>query len=186
MIRIFENVIKHSFKNGNIKSPIHLSGGNERQLMKIFKKVKQNDWIFSTWRSHYHWLLSERNIEELFKQIMDGYSMSVFGEKFFTSSIVAGIAPIALGVAIANKMENNDDYVWCFLGDMAARCGLSMECFNYASGHDIPITFVIEDNNRSVTSDTRYLWGTKRKNKVIKYKYKPEYPHAGIGKKVLF
>lgn len=186
MIKKFEKDIADIFKSGKIKAPIHLAGGNELQLKRIFKDYKKGDWIFSTWRSHYHWLLSGRGPQELINQIMDGYSMSVFGNKFFTSSIVAGNAPIALGVAMALKRKGESGHVWCFLGDMGARCGLSMECMEYAKGHDLPITYVIEDNNRSVVTKTDEIWGMGKKNKVIKYKYKPTYPHAGIGEKVLF
>ena len=45
-------------RSGKIKAPIHLSGNNENELIKIFKKVnKKNDWVLSTWRNHYHALL---------------------------------------------------------------------------------------------------------------------------------
>ena len=47
------------YEKGKIRAPIHLSGNNENQLIKIFKKVKKQDWVFSTWRSHYHALLLE-------------------------------------------------------------------------------------------------------------------------------
>ena len=53
----FELKIKNIYEEGKIKAPIHLSGGNENQLIKIFKKIKRNDWVISNWRSHYHALL---------------------------------------------------------------------------------------------------------------------------------
>ena len=53
----FELKIKKIYEEGKIKAPIHLSGGNENQLIKIFKKIKRNDWVISNWRSHYHALL---------------------------------------------------------------------------------------------------------------------------------
>ena len=53
----FEEEIKDLYERGKIKSPIHLSGNNEDQLIKIFRKIKKNDWVISTWRSHYHALL---------------------------------------------------------------------------------------------------------------------------------
>ena len=40
-----------------IKGPIHLSGNNENQLIKIFKKINKQDWVFVGWRNHYHALL---------------------------------------------------------------------------------------------------------------------------------
>ena len=47
----FEKDIKQIYEKGAIKAPIHLSGNNERQLIKIFKKINSGDWVFSTWRN---------------------------------------------------------------------------------------------------------------------------------------
>jgi len=182
----FTNEIVSLYEAAKIKSPVHLSGGNEDQLIELFKHVKPNDWIFSTWRSHYHWLLSGRDKQELKNQILNGHSMHIFGDKFFTSAIVGGIAPIALGVAQALKMKNSPDKVWCFLGCMGASGGLAQECIRYASGHELPIMYVIEDNNLSVRADTRDTWGKGKANVVTAYKYTRKFPHAGSGKYIMF
>ena len=182
----FEKKIADLYEAGKIKAPIHLAGINEKQLIKVFKKVKPNDWIFSTWRNHYHWLLSGRSLMDLRDQILEGHSMHVFGNKFFTSAIVGGISPIAVGVAYALKKKRSKDKVWCFVGDMAASGGLFHESVQYASGHDLPITFVIEDNGLSVETDTKEVWGKGKKKKIIRYKYCRRYPHAGTGTFVLF
>jgi pyruvate dehydrogenase E1 component alpha subunit len=76
--------------------------------------------------------------------------------------------------------------VWCFLGDMAASGGLAQECLQFAEGHDLPITYVIEDNGLSVTTDTRNVWGTGRTGKTRRYEYERRFPHAGTGKYVEF
>ena len=55
----FENLIVKHWEAGKIRGPIHLSNGNEEQLIEIFKRIKTSDWVFSTWRSHYHALLKE-------------------------------------------------------------------------------------------------------------------------------
>jgi pyruvate dehydrogenase E1 component alpha subunit len=182
----FTEEIKLLYEAGKIRSPIHLSGINEDQLIKIFKDIKKNDWLFGTWRSHYLWLLSGRNPKKLKEQILDNHSMHVFDKRFFTSAIVAGIAPIALGVAMALKKKNSKDRVWCFLGDGAFECGLSKECIRYAEGHDLPITYVLEDNGLCVRAKTQEVWGEKKKKKLIKYKYIRKFPHAGSGSYVMF
>jgi len=182
----FTDEIKELYETGKIHSPVHLSGTNEEQLIKIFHKVKADDWIFSTWRSHYHWLLSGRDPAELKKQILDGHSMHVNGFRFFTSAIVGGIPSIALGVAWGLKLNKSTDKVWCFIGDAAYRCGITVECIKYAKGHDLPITFVVEDNGLCVRAKTKEIWGYKKTKKVIRYKYKRKYPHAGSGKYVMF
>jgi len=183
----FNQRIVTKYEAGEIHSPIHLSGGNEDQLIELFKDFKEGDWVFSTWRSHYHWLLSGKSAEELEKQILEGHSMHIFGERFFTSAIVGGIAPIALGVAQALKCKNSKNKVWCFLGCMAASGGLAQECMRYATGWDLPILYVIEDNDMSVRACTSAVWGAKNTNsKVYRYHYKRTFPHAGTGKYIMF
>jgi pyruvate dehydrogenase E1 component alpha subunit len=182
----FEEEIAQLFEQAKIRAPIHLSGGNENKLIKIFKDYKEGDWIFSTYRSHYHWLLSGRAPEELKKQILEGHSMHVYGDRFFTSALVGGVAPIALGVAMALKMKNASDKVWCFIGDMAAESGIVHECIKYAQGHNLQITFVIEDNGYSVRAVTKETWGKGKTRINRRYKYKRRYPHAGTGKYVMF
>ena len=61
----FEKGIADSFNNAKIKAPIHLHGNNEKQLIEIFKSIKQSDWVFSSWRSHYHCLLKGVPTERL-------------------------------------------------------------------------------------------------------------------------
>jgi pyruvate dehydrogenase E1 component alpha subunit len=179
----FEKYIAKLYNKGKIKYPVHLAGGNEDTLMSIFKDYKPNDWIFSTWRSHFHWILSGRDIKELKRQIIEHGSMHIFDKKFFTSAIVGGIAPIALGVAKALKMKNSPDKVWCFLGCAGARCGISMECIEYAIGQDLPIIFVIEDNDRCVRASTSATWGKRNgQGKIIHYQYERLYHHAGSSK----
>lgn len=185
LTRFTKEVVK-LYNKGLIKAPVHFSGGGENKLRKIFQSYIQGDWIFSTWRSHWHWLLSGRNPEKLKEQILEGHSMHVFDDKFFTSSIVAGIAPIALGVAYGLKLKESKNKVFCFLGDMAASTGLSHECFKFASGHELPIVYVIEDNGLSVTTPTKEVWGNGEKKVVVKYKYVRKYPHAGGGEYVMF
>jgi pyruvate dehydrogenase E1 component alpha subunit len=191
----FTDEIAELYKQGKIKGPVHLGGDNEDQLIEIFKDVKPTDWIFGTWRNHYQWLLSGRDPEELKAQILASHSMHVFGDRFFTSAIVGGIAPIAVGVAYALQKSGSQDHVWCFLGDMGASTGIAMESMRYACGHHLPITFVIEDNGLSVKTDTLESWGCTGcafndchlfGKKHIAYNYHRKYPHAGTGVFVLF
>ena len=65
----FEKKISDHWEFGRIRGPIHLSGGNEDELIEIFKYIKKGDWVFSTWRSHYHALLKGITPEWLEKEI---------------------------------------------------------------------------------------------------------------------
>ncbi len=189
----FEKDIADDYEQANIKAPVHLAGGNEDELIKIFKKVKKNDWVFSTYRSHYHALLHSNNPEWVKSEIFAQRSAHINSKKYkiFTSAIVGGNLPIALGVAKAIKMKKGKEKVWCFVGDMASQMGVFDECHKYAMGHKLPITFIIEDNTLGVYTLTEKVWkyptdAYSWNNKIIYYKYKRTYPHYGTGAWVNF
>ena len=183
----FETDIRDTYEEGKIKGPVHLSAGNEDQLIEIFKNVREQDWIFSTWRSHYHALLKSGDKEWLKNEILAKRSLHINSRKYkvFTSAIVGGILPIALGTALGIKRKNLDEYVWCFVGDMAAETGIFHESTKYAGGDNLPITFVVEDNGMSVYTPTKEVW-KERNPKIIRYEYERIYPHYGTGKWVDF
>ena len=186
----FEEEVAEEYSSGKIRGPIHLSNGNEEQLIKIFTKISEDDFVFSAWRNHYHALLHGVDSTFLLKEIRAGRSMGIISKKpnFYSSSIVGGIVPIAVGVSIGYKKLNSSRSVWCFIGDMTYESGLFWEAFKYAKNHELPITFIVEDNGQSVTTDTKRAWNGKMKqlDGVVHYKYKSKYPHHGNGKWVNF
>ena len=197
----FEEEVFARYENSEIKSPVHLTSGNEEQLIKIFQYVHPDDWVFCSWRNHYHALLHGIPRETLMDLIVRGKSMSVYSKnpKMYTSSIVGGIIPIALGVAKAlkikqdgflNKNHNKDKgrKVWCFIGDMTFETGIFYEAYKYATNFKLQLQFVVEDNNLSTNTPTDETWGSKRNipHDVIYYKYKSRFPHHGTGNWILF
>lgn len=191
----FENKVASTFNQAKIRAPIHLHGGNEAQLIEIFSSINHCDWVFSSWRSHYHCLLKGVPEERLFSDIVDGKSITLLYPeyKIYTSAIVGGIIPIALGVALALKRrrQTSPDHVYLFMGEMTSLTGAANEAHRYALNHDLPITFVIEDNAKSVCTDTLAAWNADslylvNSPKVIYYKYDLPWPHAGAGTRVQF
>jgi len=191
----FENNIAQLFNNAKIKAPIHLYSNNEDDLIKIFKKIKKNDWVFCSWRSHYQCLLKgvPPNIVE--KEILNGKSISLCFPEYniYSSAIVGGVIPIATGVALSNKLKKKKSKVYCFVGEMTAETGIMHECLKFSINKNLPIHFIVEDNGKSVCTDTRKVWSKKKltfdgiKTKFVSYyKYKLKYPHAGAGKRVQF
>ena len=161
----FENKIARLFREGKIHAPIHLAGNNEDQLIKIFEEsIKPWDWVFSTHRSHYHALLHGIPADWLEKEILAGRSMHIFSEehKFFTSAIVGGTLPIAVGVAFALKRQRRVERVWVFIGDGASETGLFWETAKFACSYGLPIIFVVEDNSYSVNTHKKERWGTTK------------------------
>lgn len=185
----FEEGIAASFNNGEIPYPVHLSNGNEDQLIEIFKEIKADDWIFVSWRGHYQALLKGVPPEELKKAIFRGESIALsFPEhRVYGSAIVGGTIPIALGTALAIKRKGGPERGWCFLGDMSAETGIFHESKKYADNFNLPISWVIEDNGISVLTNTEEVWGGKSQIKnVIRFDYKSRFPHCGSGVRVNF
>ncbi len=184
----FEQRIVDRFAAGELPFLIHLSGGNEGQLIEIFKEAKEGDWFFSGHRSHFHYLLAGGSAARLEKLICEGRSMFVFDKErnFVTSSVLAGVCPIACGVALALKQSGSSSRVWCFIGDGGEDNGHFCEAVRYATGHDLPVTFVIEDNGRQVDTTYAQRWGTEERwnwnsPKVRRYHYTAKFPHGGAG-----
>lgn len=179
----FEEDIAREFEAGNIRAPIHLSGGNEDQLIDIFSEVRPEHYCLSTWRSHYHALLKGIPREEVKRQIMAGKSMHISSteHRFLSSSIMGGILPIACGLAVSET-------VWCFVGDMAASTGGFADATRYSHGYGLDVRWVVEDNGLSVGTPTRNAWGMGIPNhaRIGGYKFKLSWPHSGARKWVAF
>ena len=192
---LFEKEIADLFNNGKIRSPVHLYKGNEDKIINVFKNIRENDWVFCSWRSHYQCLLKGVPEDELFAEIISGRSISLcFPEyKIFSSAIAGGSLPIATGLALSLQRKKSQSQVHCFIGDMTAESGIAHECIKYSRNNNLPIRFIIEDNGKSVCTDSREAWGTstltfEKTNDpmIVYYKYELSYPHAGAGKRVQF
>jgi pyruvate dehydrogenase E1 component alpha subunit len=186
----FEQEIVDIWEAGKIKGPVHLSNGNEKPLIEIFKRIKEMDWVFSTWRSHYHWVLKGISADYATELIKEGKSITMceHEDKFYASAIVGGTLSIALGVATALKRDNSDEKVWVFLGDMSFESGIFYEVHKYARRFNLPLHFVVEDNGVSTYTPTEVTWNGKRDipSDVIYYTYKSKFPHYGSGKWIAF
>jgi pyruvate dehydrogenase E1 component alpha subunit len=194
----FEDEIAECFNEAQIKAPVHLYNNNEEQMIEVFVKhnIGKDDWVLGSWRSHYQCLLKGVPKEELKQAILNGRSISLcFSEqRVLCSGIVAGTVPIALGIALNIKRVGGTNRVFCFMGDMTAETGVAHECIKYAKNHKLPIHFIVEDNGKSVCTDTRAAWGSQiltyegvSDEYVTHYRYKLEkYPHAGAGIRVQF
>jgi|TARA_R110000782_G_scaffold61465_3_gene126594 pyruvate dehydrogenase E1 component alpha subunit len=190
----FETDIANCFNNSMIKAPVHLYDGNEEEMINIFKNVQPEDWVFCTWRSHYQCLLKGVPQNQVKQDILDGKSITLCYPKhnIYSSAIVTGNIPIATGTALDIKRKGGTNHVWCFVGDMTSETGAFFENWKYAINHDLPITYVIENNSKSVCTETKSVWNTdelyfaNETRKIIYYEYQTKYPHAGAGKRIQF
>jgi hypothetical protein len=82
------------------------------------------------------------------------------------------------------------------MGEMTAESGIAHESIKYSRNHRLPIRFIVEDNEKSVCTDTRAAWNQPRlsfehlerghDDYVQYYRYATKYPHAGAGVRVQF
>lgn len=200
----FEEKIAARFNNAEIRSPIHLQDRLQIEYIhSIFKKIYKDDWIIGAWRFHSQCLLKGVPEEEVLNAIFNGHSISLcFPEyKVFTSAIVGGCMPIAVGLALAEQMNAGFGKVWVFIGDMTAATGIVHESLQFANNYALPLNVVIEDNLYSVSTPTSQAWNdAKLVNRnwsmyfkemfpnleFYSYKYTSKYPHAGAGKRINF
>jgi len=199
----FELNVKKEFEEGKINCPIHLSGGNEEHLISIFDLVNPQDYVISTHRNHYHYLLKGGDPDVLMKEIRGekggccggvGRSMHLFDSSinFYTSAIVAGGCAIAVGIGLGIKKkfpEENKDrpYVWCFCGDGAEDSGHYIEAVRFALARKLPVTFVMEDNDYAAESTKKDRWHNYHPidaGNIVRYTYQRILPHVGCGKHV--
>lgn len=198
----FEKDIAALYEEGKIRGVIHLRDGNEEKLIEIFKSIGIEDYVFATWANHLEALLKGIPPELVKARIIEGESMAMnFPDyKFYTSAIVGGICPIVVGTAMALKRKGSPHRVYAFIGDMASVSGIANESIRYSINHNLPITWVVADNNKSVMTDTRKTYAGNIGNyiqelisnargtntEIIHYKYKSTWPHSGTGTFVSF
>ena len=162
-IRAFEEYILKLFGQNMLSGTTHTYIGEEATAVAIMEFVKSEDTIFSNHRCHGHYLAYGGPEEKLFAEIMSkesgicqgrGGSQHIHYKKFYTNGIQGGIVPNALGVAMADKMQNRNANTIVFLGDGTLGQGVVYESLNIAAVYNLPVVFVVEDN--------QYAMSTKR------------------------
>lgn len=161
-IRMIEERIIELYPSDVIQSPLHLSIGQEALAVGVCSGMKDQDQLFTTYRSHAYYLAKGGDIRKFIAELMGKESGCCSGKggsmhladstvNFMgTSAIVASTIPHAVGAAYSNKLRGNDNMVVCVFGDGAADAGIYHESINFASLHKLPIVFVIEDNGLAV------------------------------------
>ena len=191
----FEEEIAELFNAAKIFAPVHLYYGNEDQIIKVFENIRSQDWVFCSWRSHYQCLLKGVPPKEIKEEIIAGRSISLCFPDYqiYSSALVGGSLPVAVGTAIAIKRKDEDSKVYCFMGDMTSETGIAHECIKYSRNHQLPIHFIIEDNSKSVCTDIRETcnvsslsYEEKHDSNITYHHYETKYPHAGAGTRVQF
>lgn len=157
-IRAAEEAIAQLVESGEAKCPCHLAIGQEAIPVGVSQWLRSTDRVFGNHRSHAQYLALGGDLFKLIAEVLGrdsgasrglGGSMHLFaGEKGFLGSvpIVAGTVPLAVGAALAAKMDGRGDVGVAFFGDGACEEGVVHESLNLASIYRLPVLFVCENN----------------------------------------
>ena len=164
LIRKSEEKIIDIYNTDKIKSPVHLSIGQEAIAVGVSMAIDESDIIFSNYRGHAHYIARESNLSKMWAELYGksrgtargkGGSMHLndISKNFMpTSAIVASSVPEAVGYAFALKYKKKDSVVICYHGDGATDEGVFWESLNFASLHSLPIIFICENNRYAIYS----------------------------------
>jgi len=158
LLRKFEEACVKILEEKKTLCPVHLYMGQEAVAAGVSSCLSDNDYVFSTHRSHGHYLAKGGDPSKLMAEILcrkDGCSYGYGGsmhvrdaEKGFiaSSAIVAGSIPLAVGAALSLNIQQKNNISVAFFGDGAMDEGVTYESFNLACLYKLPILFVCENN----------------------------------------
>lgn len=164
--RVEEKIIEY-YPTDRIKSPVHLSIGQESVSVGVCAALAPEDVAFGTYRGHALYLAKggdlRRMVAELYGKV-DGCARGKAGSMHLvdmsvhmmgTSAIVATTIPQAVGYAFALKSRKEKAIVACFFGEGAMDEGVCYESFNFAALKKLPILFICENNHYAIYSHIR-------------------------------
>ncbi len=157
-IRYCEESLIEPILDGTVKCPVHLTSGEEAIATGVSAHLTPSDKVFGNHRSHGHFLAKGGSIAELLGEVFcrevgcsrgRGGSMHLIAPEvgfLGAAPIVAGTISLALGAALAHKIQGADAIAVAYFGDGAAGEGVLYEAMNFASIHSLPLLFVCENN----------------------------------------
>jgi len=173
-----------------------LCAGQEAIAVGVCANLEIDDYIMSNHRSHGHYLAKGGDLKAMMAEIYGkatgcckgkGGSMHLLDLKvnyLGSTPIVAGVIPVATGVAFGVQMKGEDRIAAVFLGDAAAEEGIFCESLNFAALKKLPILYVCENNLYSVYSPLSVRQVDERENVAIAQAY-GIYNDKGYGNDVL-
>lgn len=163
-----------------MKTPTHLSIGEEAIAAGICAALHAKDQLFGTYRGHGIYLARTQETQKFFLElfgkeggIADGKTgsmhLSAIEDGLMgTSAVVGTTLPVAVGAAFANKVQQNGKVVAIFFGDGAIEEGVFWESLNVACLKQLPILFICEDNGLAIHTPKSQRQGFKSLCNIIR------------------
>ena len=158
LIRRFEEKCAELYSAEKIRGFLHLYIGEEANAVGVMQVLEPDDAVVATYREHGHALARGLPPSEIMAEMYGkatgssrgrGGSMHNFDARhrfYGGNAIVGGGLPLAVGLALADKMQGKDRVTCCFFGEGAAAEGEFHESLNLASLWNLPVLFVCENN----------------------------------------
>lgn len=158
LIRSVEEQIATWVESGQARCPCHLGIGQEAIAAGVAAALRSSDRSFGNHRSHGHYLAAGGDVTALLAEVLgrvEGCSRGMGGSMHLVSletgfcgsvPIVGGTVPIAVGAALAAKLDRCEDVAVAFFGDGACEEGVIHESLNLAATYGLPVVFVCENN----------------------------------------
>jgi pyruvate dehydrogenase E1 component alpha subunit len=162
LMRRAEETIQFHYAEDEMKTPMHMSMGEEAIVAGVCGALKPEDQVLGSYRSHALYLAKTGETDRFFGEMYGrktGIAMGKAGSMHLSapdqgllccSAIVATSIPVALGVAFANKYQDKKKKVAVFFGDGATEEGAFWESLNAACLMRLPLLFVCEDNEFAI------------------------------------
>lgn len=173
-----ESIIKH-YPGDEMKTPMHMSMGQEAISVGVCHALGPEGQIFVSYRSHAAFLAKTEDTDRFFAELYGRESGTAQGKAgsmhlaapdkghMVSSAIVASCNPVAVGAAFANKQKGNGRIACVFFGDGALDEGVLWESLNVACIMKLPVLFVCEDNSLSVHTPTHMRQGYKSITAIV-------------------
>jgi len=174
LIRRAEEEVARIYPSDKIKSPVHLSIGQEAVSVGVCDVLRPDDVVAPTYRGHAAFLAKGAPLRGLFAELY-GKATGVAGGKggsmhlidmshnvLGASAVVGTTIPVAVGYALAFKRTRSDRVAVTFFGDGATEEGVFTESLNFASLHKLPVLFVCENNYYAIHTPITRRWATQR------------------------
>jgi pyruvate dehydrogenase E1 component alpha subunit len=167
-IRRLEETCVELYSATKIRGFLHVMIGEEAIAAGVMSVLDPDDAVVATYREHGHALLRGVSAEAILAEMYGrqegccrgrGGSMHLFDKatRFYGgNAIVAGGLPLAVGLALADKMRGRDRVTACFFGDGAVAEGEFHESLNLAALWQLPVLFVCENNLYAMGTALRY------------------------------
>lgn len=175
--RRFEERVNQAYQKGKFAGFCHLHIGQEAVAVGVQRCLRPTDYMISGYRSHTQAIAKgidpKTVMAELFGKVGGcvrgkGGSMHMFSRdmRFLGGhGIVGGQTPIAAGVAFAIRYEKRDDIIVCYLGDGAAQQGQFFEALNLTATWELPVLYIIENNQYGMGTDYHRVTSVDRLSK---------------------